>query len=194
MGKPLIQQRRGKGSSTFRAPSFRYKGRASYGNYIKEATKGKILDIINCPGHSAPLVEIKYENGEEVLPNPLGISPDLSPDEQLDLLAEKIFETESAMNAVNEQKNLYYTDKNLQWQCSAGKIVYYLMRLPNILHKSVPTGKDESENKEVRKYVLSLVGEAEENFYDLREEVVDVGIFIFKFTRHDVSSKAGRNE
>jgi len=34
----------------------------------------------------------------------------------------------------------------------AGKIRYYLMRLPNILHKSVPVGKDDSENKEVRKW------------------------------------------
>jgi len=33
-----------------------------------------------------------------------------------------------------------------------GKIYYYLMRLPNILHKSVPVGKDENDNKEVRKW------------------------------------------
>jgi seryl-tRNA synthetase len=32
------------------------------------------------------------------------------------------------------------------------KINYYLMRLPNILHKSVAVGKDETENKEVRKW------------------------------------------
>ena len=32
------------------------------------------------------------------------------------------------------------------------KIDYYLMRLPNILHKSVPIGKDESNNKVVRKF------------------------------------------
>lgn len=31
------------------------------------------------------------------------------------------------------------------------KIYYYLMRLPNILHKGVPVGKDESENKEIRR-------------------------------------------
>jgi len=31
------------------------------------------------------------------------------------------------------------------------KILHYLMRLPNILHKSVPVGKDDSENKEIRK-------------------------------------------
>lgn len=32
------------------------------------------------------------------------------------------------------------------------KIHYYLMRLPNILDKSVPVGKGDSENKEVRKW------------------------------------------
>jgi len=67
MGKSLIQQKRGKGSSTYKAPSFRYKGRAAYGDYSKEAVNGKIVDIINCPGHSAPLINVKYENGEEVL-------------------------------------------------------------------------------------------------------------------------------
>jgi len=33
-----------------------------------------------------------------------------------------------------------------------GKISYYLMRIPNILDKSVPVGKDDSDNKEVRKW------------------------------------------
>jgi len=33
-----------------------------------------------------------------------------------------------------------------------GKINYYLMRIPNILHESVPTGKDENDNKTVRKW------------------------------------------
>jgi len=29
--------------------------------------KGKILDIVKCPGHSAPLVKVAYENGEKTL-------------------------------------------------------------------------------------------------------------------------------
>ncbi|MBW2974209.1 50S ribosomal protein L2 [Candidatus Woesearchaeota archaeon] len=74
MGKNLIQQKRGKGSPTFRAPSFRYKGKASYGAYRKDAVNGIIKDLIHCPGHSAPLADIRYENGEEVLlPAPEGI-------------------------------------------------------------------------------------------------------------------------
>ena len=67
MGKNLIQQRRGKGSSTYRAPSFRYKGKAGYNKLTEETIKGKILDIIKCPGHTAPLIRVEYENGEGVL-------------------------------------------------------------------------------------------------------------------------------
>lgn len=32
------------------------------------------------------------------------------------------------------------------------EIQYYLMRIPNVLHESVPVGKDETENKVVRKF------------------------------------------
>lgn len=60
MGKNLIQQARGKGGPTYRAPSFRYKGEARF----PRAAKGEILDIISCQGHSAPLFEVKYENNE----------------------------------------------------------------------------------------------------------------------------------
>jgi large subunit ribosomal protein L2 len=67
MGKNLIQQRRGKGSSTFRAPSFRYIGKVSHTKISEQGIKGKIVDIIKCPGHSAPLIDVKYDNGERVL-------------------------------------------------------------------------------------------------------------------------------
>jgi len=60
MGKRLIQQARGKGGPTYRAPSFRYKGKAKYIN--KEAS-AKVVDIIKCQGHSAPLVKLKYSDG-----------------------------------------------------------------------------------------------------------------------------------
>ena len=63
MGKSLIQQRKGKGSSTFRAPSFRYIGKARNKTFGKEGP-GKIVDLINCPGHSAPLAVVEYEDKE----------------------------------------------------------------------------------------------------------------------------------
>lgn len=74
MGKNLIQQKRGKGSPTYRAPSFRYKGEIGYPKLSEEIVEGTVLDLIHCPGHNSPLAQIKYNSGESVLINaPEGI-------------------------------------------------------------------------------------------------------------------------
>lgn len=62
MGKNLIQQARGKGSPTYRAPSFKYKAKVSYS---QKDSEGKIVDIVKSSGHSSPLLHVKYDNGEE---------------------------------------------------------------------------------------------------------------------------------
>ena len=67
MGKNLIQQARGKGSPRYRAPSFRYKGESKYAKYEKTTLSGEITDFIHCQGHSAPLAQIEYGNGDIVL-------------------------------------------------------------------------------------------------------------------------------
>lgn len=67
MGKPLWQQRKGKGSPSFRSPSHRFAGDATYGEQRKDATTGVIKDIIDSAGHTSPLVEIQYNDGEKVL-------------------------------------------------------------------------------------------------------------------------------
>ena len=61
MGKNLIQQRRGRGSLTFRAPSHRYEGAVKHTSL---ETKGIVRDLIHCAGHSAPLMEVGYLSGE----------------------------------------------------------------------------------------------------------------------------------
>ncbi len=67
MGKNLIQQARGKGGPRYRSPSFKYKGKVSFGSYRKENDVGKIVDLIHCRGHSAPLAKISYGGGQEIL-------------------------------------------------------------------------------------------------------------------------------
>ncbi len=67
MGKPLWQQRKGKGSISFRSPSHRFAGDAKYGTQRTEMATGVIKDIIHSAGHTAPLVEIQYQDGEKVL-------------------------------------------------------------------------------------------------------------------------------
>ncbi len=65
MGKNLIQQKRGKGSPRYRAPSFRYKGKASFSRHKDGATtSAEVTDILHSSGHSAPLMELKYDDGE----------------------------------------------------------------------------------------------------------------------------------
>ena len=60
MGKPIILQRRGR-SKRFEAPSFNYRGRAT-SPVSSEPVNAKIVDIVHCPGHSAPLAQIEYNN------------------------------------------------------------------------------------------------------------------------------------
>jgi large subunit ribosomal protein L2 len=67
MGKRLIQQARGKGGPTYRSPSFRYKGAAKHNKASPEMLEGEVIDLVHCPGHSAPLAQIRYSNGERCL-------------------------------------------------------------------------------------------------------------------------------
>jgi large subunit ribosomal protein L2 len=61
MGKNLISQRRGKGTTSFRAPSFNFKGEASVPNIV---TTGVVVDLVKCPAHSAPLVLVDFATGK----------------------------------------------------------------------------------------------------------------------------------
>ena len=65
-------------------------------------------------------------------------------------------------------------DKNAKIE---GKIKDYLMRIPNIMHESVPYGKDDTENVEIKKW-----GKIEEKDFDIKNhaelmEELDVGDF-----------------
>lgn len=64
MGKNLIQQRRGRGSLTYRSPSHRFLGEVKH--YQLESS-GIVTDLLHCAGHSAPLMEVSYLTGEKAL-------------------------------------------------------------------------------------------------------------------------------
>lgn len=71
MGKSLIQQARGKGGPVYRARSFAYAGDAKLRPETQTLIQGTITNIVKCPGHSAPLIEIKYEDGiQSIIPAP----------------------------------------------------------------------------------------------------------------------------
>lgn len=70
MGKNLIQQKRGKGSPTYRAPSFRYIGEVKHRKYDafeKDKINGVVVDLLNSTGHSAPIARVVFDNREEAM-------------------------------------------------------------------------------------------------------------------------------
>lgn len=77
MGKRIIKQRRGRGSPTYRSNSHRHKAQIKHRVYDeiekKEVIKGKITNLINCPGHSAPLMEVTYPKEKIFLSAPENI-------------------------------------------------------------------------------------------------------------------------
>ncbi|MBI4981257.1 50S ribosomal protein L2 [Candidatus Woesearchaeota archaeon] len=74
MGKNLIQQRRGRGTLTFRSPGHRFRGAVKLYSPQTDGVidtgvmaQGKVTDLVHCPGHSAPLMEVSYSTGDKGL-------------------------------------------------------------------------------------------------------------------------------
>jgi large subunit ribosomal protein L2 len=70
MGKPLITQRRGKGSPTFQAPHHRFKAEVHYryvGKNEKDKITGEIIDFVDDPARSTLLMVIRYEDGKKLM-------------------------------------------------------------------------------------------------------------------------------
>ncbi len=66
MGKPIIAQRKGKGSPAYSSPSHRYFGKIAYPSRfldLKAPLRGQVVQFIDDPGHGPVLAEILLENG-----------------------------------------------------------------------------------------------------------------------------------
>lgn len=68
----IKQQRRGKGSKKYRSPSHRYRGKVRYPPKGEEL-EGEIVDLVNDPSRTSPLMKVKTEKGEFLLPAPEGV-------------------------------------------------------------------------------------------------------------------------
>ncbi len=71
MGKRLIVQRRGKGSSVYKSPSHKHRGGVKY-RKIDDAERngsisGRVMELLHDPGRTAPLAKLRLENSEEIL-------------------------------------------------------------------------------------------------------------------------------
>jgi len=73
MGKRIITQRRGRGTSTYKAPSHRYKYSLKYPR-TEDKLKGIIKSLIQDQARNSPIAVIEFENKEEInIPAPLNV-------------------------------------------------------------------------------------------------------------------------
>ncbi len=66
MGKRIIQQARGHGSHTYRVKRKAFRHRLKYPSKLEGV--GKIIKLVNSPGHTAPLAKVKYDKGVFFMP------------------------------------------------------------------------------------------------------------------------------
>ena len=81
MGRRIQGQRRGRGGSTFRAPSHRYKADLSH-RTVEDAdmVSGTVVDIEHDPARSAPVAAIEFEDGDQRLvlaPEGIGLGDEI---------------------------------------------------------------------------------------------------------------------
>jgi len=70
MGRRIRGQRRGRGGSTFRAPSHRYKAELSHRTVEDgDVVRGTVVDIEHDPARSAPVAAVEFEDSEEQEPS-----------------------------------------------------------------------------------------------------------------------------
>ncbi len=68
MGRRIQGQRRGRGSSTFRAPSHRYKAKLDHKKEEDDdVIRGTVVDIEHDPARSAPIAAVEFEDGDQRL-------------------------------------------------------------------------------------------------------------------------------
>lgn len=168
MGKRIIQQRRGKGSLTYKSPSHRYRGKIKYRIYDKDEkeskVKGKIIDLIHCPGHSAPLAKIRYEDNSEVLiPASLGmkVNEGVETGTKADIKPGNIL----PLKTIPEGTLIYNVESNLGKNAfcrSAGSFARVITKSGNNVVIRMPSKKQKSLSGECRATIGIVAGGGKE--------------------------------
>ena len=81
MARRILGQRRGRGTSTFRAPSHRYKANLEHRTVEDgDVISGTVVDIEHDPARSAPVAAVEFEDGDRRLvlaPEGIGVGDEM---------------------------------------------------------------------------------------------------------------------
>jgi len=158
MGKRLIQQARGKGGPRYRAPSFNYVGRARFPNKVKE---GKIIDFIKCPGHSAPLAAIEYDNssvGLMIAPEGLRVGQKISLETASEIKLGSVLE----LNSIPEGTLIFNIENTPgdggKFVRASGTFAKILTHADGITTIQLPSKKNKTFNSKCRAAIGTVAG------------------------------------
>ncbi len=158
MGKNLIQQKHGKGSMTYRAPSHRYAGKITFP--MEKNVVVTVEDIIHCPGHSAPLAQIVYNGNRSLIPAVDGLTvsslveiSEASPLKQGNVLALKNIPEGTNVCAIEK------TPGSGPTLCrSSGSSAQIIAKTPNKVIVLLPSKKQATLNGECRAIIGIVAG------------------------------------
>ncbi|HLC57092.1 MAG TPA: 50S ribosomal protein L2 [Candidatus Nanoarchaeia archaeon] len=161
MGKNLVQQRRGKGTPRYLAPSHRYHYKLTYPQ-SQSPQKGIIKDLIHHQAHSAPLAIVEYDNKESiVIPAPQNIRVG---DEVFYNLAGKTAPGSiMPLSEIPEGTSIYNIEKspnmNKSTFCrSAGSIARLISRSKDFVMVQLPSKKEKKFNPACRATIGEIAG------------------------------------
>ena len=153
MGKNLIQQKRGKGSPTYRVPSFRFKGRAKHNPRNEKTITGVVDDIIKCQAHSSPLIKINYENGQKALliaPEGIKIGDSLTTGPEATISTGNTV----ALKNIPEGTSIYNIESipgdGGKFVRASGTSARIITKMPNKIVVRLPSNKNKEFNPECR--------------------------------------------
>lgn len=159
MGKNLIQQARGKGGPRYRAPSFRYKGESKLRS--DKIANGEIIDIIHCPGHNSPLMEIKYDDGKLGLlqaPEGICVGDTVNIGEDVSIKAGNAL----PLNNIPEGTSVYNIENNPgdggRFVRSSGGFAKIVTKLKDKVIVKLPSNKNKTFRPECRAIIGIIAG------------------------------------
>lgn len=161
MGKNLIQQKRGKGSPRYRAPSFRYKGKSAFAKYEGGITNACVTDILHSSGHSAPLIELKYNSGEVGLlqaPEGIKVGDTIEMGQDVELKAGNIL----PLKNIPEGTSIYNVEANPgdggKFVRSSGAFAKIITKMENGIVVELPSSKRKTFLPECRAAIGVVAG------------------------------------
>src|SRR3989344_453249 len=158
MGKRLITQRRGRGTTTYRAPSHRYRYSLEYPK-TNEKLKGIVKRLLHDQARNSPIAIIEFENKETInIPAPLEVKEG-STIYYNDLQTPGSI---SKLSDIPEGTNIYNIEKlpgsNGTFCRTAGNTAKILMKTEEFILVQLPSKKQKKFNPNCRAIIGTIAG------------------------------------